>query len=147
MFKKWNISLNLPMVLDFLYANSVFEVFSWNVSTANYEGRLYCILRKFEMTNKFETFCIELWSDLGYFQTTSLWKIKIHGPKSWNCEEKQRTYWKTCVIQVVTRFLWQWRIICKIVKLLSLPWMSLQNVAIVVQMLPKFTYPLTCYRT
>ncbi len=39
--KIWNPSLVLPILLDFLSANSVFAVFGWNVSTANYEGRLY----------------------------------------------------------------------------------------------------------
>ena len=39
--KYWNLSPNFPIVLDFLYANSAFAVFAWNVSTANYEGRLY----------------------------------------------------------------------------------------------------------
>ena len=38
---KWNVSPNLPMILVFLYANSRFAVFGRNVSTANYEGRLY----------------------------------------------------------------------------------------------------------
>ncbi len=37
----WNVTPNFPIVLDFLYANSRFAVFAQDVSTANYEGRLY----------------------------------------------------------------------------------------------------------
>ena len=36
-----NVSPNLSMLLVFLYANSRFAVLGCNVSTANYEGRLY----------------------------------------------------------------------------------------------------------
>ncbi len=40
--------------MDFLYANSRFEVFAQNVSTANYEGRgrLYLTLIKFVVEGK-----------------------------------------------------------------------------------------------
>jgi len=39
--QNWIQSPDLSMISDFLYANSVLAVFSWNVSTANSEGRQY----------------------------------------------------------------------------------------------------------